>query len=513
MTSQPHSPSHSPAAPSALNRRQFVGALAAGAAATIVPRSVLGGPRFVAPSERINVAYIGCGTQGLRLLMPALEKPALNIVAVCDPNRKSDDYPEWSHGELNGKLRAFLGDPNWAQGARGGLCGREVGQAVVDHYYGKQKRSGAARDCRAYADYRELLAKEKDLDAVYIMTPDHHHGSAAIRAMRLGKHVIVHKPIANAMAETRLARDVARQSGLATHMYCSASKSTTPTLCEWIWGGAIGPVREVHNWSSRPFWPQGMFQAPEGAPPVPAGLDWDLWLGPAPARPYHPAWTHAVFRGWFDFGSGALGDMGHYSFYQIFKIMKLGAPTAVEASRSQFWSINGFAWRKEVNQLSYPQASQVSWDFPARGDMPPMTLHWYDGGLRPPMPEELKADGGQLPAEGLLFVGDKGKILCGFMGDNPQLIPKSKMSAFTPPPPTLPRPIDELDQWIRACQGGAPSDASFENVYPFAQAIQIGNIALRFDKRLTWDAEKMTFPATPEANALLTRKTRDGWAL
>lgn len=502
-----------PTTPVTLNRRRFMSAAAATAAATIVPRSALGGPKFVAPSERINVAYIGCGTQGLRMMMPALEKTALRIVAVCDPNRKSDDYPEWSRNELNDKIRKFLGDPSWAQGARGGLCGREVGQAVVNHHYGKEKRSGASSDCRAYADYRELLAREKDLDAVYIMTPDHHHASVAVLAMRLGKHAIVHKPLANVMAETRLVRDVARQSGVATHMHCSSSKASTPMLTEWIAAGAIGPVREVHNWSSRPFWPQGMFEAPAGAPPLPAGMDWDLWLGPAATRPYHPAWTHAAFRGWFEFGSGALGDMGHYSFYQIFRILKLGAPIAVEAARSQFWSLNNYTWRKEVNQLSYPQASAIRWDFPARGEMPPVTLHWYDGGLRPPVPEELKRAGGQLPAEGMLFIGDRGKILGGFMGDSPRILPDSRKREFTPPPATLPRPIDELDQWIRACQGAGPSDASFENVYPFAQTIQIGNVALRFDKRLPWDAEKMAFPNNPEANALLTRKTRQGWEL
>src|SRR5262249_12265719 len=153
--------------------------------------------KFVSPSERINVAYIGCGSQGLRQLMPALEKPELNIMAVCDPNRKSDDYPEWSRHEVNDKVSKFLDDPNWAKGARGGLCGREVGQEIVNRYYAKQKRSGKTEPCRAYTDFRELLEKEKDLDAVYIMTPEHLHGIIAVRAMRQGKHVITHKPISN----------------------------------------------------------------------------------------------------------------------------------------------------------------------------------------------------------------------------------------------------------------------------------------------------------------------------
>ncbi|MFH1738290.1 MAG: Gfo/Idh/MocA family oxidoreductase, partial [bacterium] len=349
-----------------LNRRQFIDATAVAAAVTIVPRNVLGGTGEVAPNDKINIGYVGCGTQGLRQLMPALEKPEVNIIAVCDPNRKSDDYPEWSHHELNDKVRKFLDDSDWAKEACGGLCGREIGHEIVNRYYAKQKRSGQHSDCRAYSDFREMLEKEKDLDAVYVMTPDHLHGTIAIRSMRQGKHAITHKPIANVLHESRLARDTARQAGAATHLFCCAGLDSTPLLCEWIWSGAIGPVREVHNWSKRPVWPQGMTERPSDTPPVPDGLDWDLWLGPVPYQAYHPAYTHAVFRGWYDFGSGALGDMGHYSFYQIFRILKLGTPLSVEASRSQYWSISDYTWRKEENLISFPRASLIRWEFPAR---------------------------------------------------------------------------------------------------------------------------------------------------
>lgn len=496
-----------------LSRRQFVGTAAVSAAATIVPRQVLGGAKHVAPSEKVRIAYVGCGTQGLRQLMAALGKPDVQIVAVCDPNRKSDDYPEWSHHELNNKIRKFLDDPEWAKTARGGLCGREVGKEVVDRHYAKQQRSGAGSPCRAYVDFREMLDKENDLDAVYVMTPDHLHAAVTVRAMRKGKHVICHKPLSNVLAETRLARDTARATGVATHMFCSADVPSTPLLCEWLASGAIGPVREVHNWSSRPFWPQGMIALPTEEPPVPEGFDWDLWLGPVPHRPYHPAYTHAVFRGWYDFGSGALGDMGHYSFYQIFRMLKLGTPRSVEASRSQFWSIGNFQWNKQTNSPAYPQASTIHWEFPARGDQPAVSLHWYDGGLRPPTPEELKSDGLPMPPEGLLLIGDSGKILADFNGSHPRLIPSARMRDFRPPAQTLPRPIAELDQWIRACKGGGPSDASFENVYPFAETIQLGNIALRTDKRLLWDGDKMAFTNAPEANAWLARKYRTGWEL
>jgi hypothetical protein len=496
-----------------LSRRQFVGTAAVSAAAAIVPREVLGGAKHVAPSEKVRIGYVGCGTQGLRQLMTALGKSDVQIVAVCDPNRKSDDYPEWSHHELNNKIRKFLDDPQWAKTARGGLCGREVGKEIVDRHYAKQQRSGTGSPCRAYADFREMLDKQQDLDAVYVMTPDHLHAAVTVRAMRKGKHVICHKPLSNVLAETRLVRDTARETGVASHMFCSADVHSTPLLCEWLASGAIGPVREVHNWSSRPFWPQGMLALPTEQPPVPEGFDWDLWLGPVPHRPYHPAYTHAVFRGWYDFGSGALGDMGHYSFYQIFRMLKLGTPQSVEASRSQFWSIGNYQWSREVNSPAYPQASTIHWEFPARGDLPAVSLHWYDGGMRPPTPDELKSDGVAMPAEGLLLIGDSGKILADFNGSHPRLIPSARMRDFRPPAQTLPRPIEELDQWLRACKGGGPSDASFEQVYPFAETIQLGNIALRTDKRLLWDGDKMAFTNAPEANAWLARKCRAGWEL
>jgi hypothetical protein len=495
-----------------LSRRQFV-SVAAATAVSVVPRHVLGGPKHVAPSAKINLAYIGCGTQGLRQLMPALEKPEINVVAVCDPNRKSDDYPEWGRHELNNKVAKFLNDPSWAKGARGGLCGREVGQEIVNRHYAKQNRSGKAGECRAYSDFRELLEKEKDLDAVYIMTPEHLHGVIAVRAMRKGKHVITHKPISNVLDEVHIARDTARETGVASQLFCAAGQESAPAIAEWIASGVIGPVREVHNWSTRPFWPQGMTEPPADTPPVPDGFEWDLWLGPAAARPYHPAYTHAVFRGWYDFGTGALGDMGHYSFHQVFEILKLGSPRTVEASRSQFWKIENYGWRKQVNLVSYPRASVIHWEFPARGEMPPVTLHWYDGGVRPPLPKELDDDGEEMPAEGLLFVGDSGKILCGFTGDKPRLLPKARMRDFKEPAQTLPRPIEELDQFIRACRGGQPSDASFENAYPFAETILLGTIALRVSKKLRWDAAKFEFANSKEANDLKCRKNREGWQL
>jgi predicted dehydrogenase len=345
------------------------------------------------------------------------------------------------------------------------------------------------------------------------MTPDHYHGVIATRAMRKGKHVITHKPISNVLREVRVVRDTARETGVATHLFCAASQTSTPTLCEWIWGGAIGPVREVHNWSTRPFWPQGMTDYPAEKPSIPDGFDWNLWLGPAAERPFHPALAHTVFRGWYDFGTGALGDMGHYSFHQIFEVMKLGSPVTVEASRSHVWSIEENTWHKQTEAVAFPHASTIRWEFPSRGDMPPLALHWYDGGMRPPMLAELEADGQEMPDEGMLFVGDNGRILAGFTGGEPRLIPKARMASFKQPPQTLPRPIGELEQFLRACRGGQSSDASFEKAFPFAETILLGTIAVRVNKKLRWNTEKGEFTNSQQANKLATRENRKGWEI
>ena len=499
---------------STITRRSFLYATGAAAAtAMVVPRHVLGSG-YVAPSEKINIAYVGCGTQGMRQMLEALPNPNIRIVAVCDPNTKSDDYPEWGYNELNNKIRNFLGDPNWAQGARGGLCGREVGRDVVKRYYAKQSGGNPAEvSLGEYRDFREMLAAQ-DIDAVYNMTPEHLHGVVAMRALKAGKHILTHKPIANVLDEVRLLRDKARQTDVATQLFCTASQTETPRVAEWIASGAIGTVREVVNVSTRPFWPQGMLNYPADTPPVPEGFDWDLWLGPAAARPYHPAYTHAVFRGWYDFGTGALGDMGHYSFHQIFKCLGLASPLTVQASHSEYWAVTEKGWSKQINRVSYPQSSRITWEFAhpqASGQK--IRLHWYDGGVTPPDIEEWTADGTSMPDEYTLYVGTNGMILCDFMGGNPRLLPKSRQSNFQEPPQTLPRPIGELAQFIKGCRGEAKPDATFEASYPFAETILLGTIALRVPKKLHWNASTFEFTNSNEANALKSRNNRPGWEM
>lgn len=497
-----------------IDRRTFMSASSAAALGMMVaPSLVKGSAKHVAPSDKINIGYIGTGTQGLRVLMEFLRHKDVHIAAVCDANRDSQDYVEWSPNEIRDKIRMFINEPTWGENNTGCRAGRVVGKEVVETFYKNIKGLANYKGCNAYEDYREMLEKEKGLDAVVILTPEHLHATIAIAAMRKGLHVITHKPISNVISEVRLATKVAAETGVATHMFCSASMQTTPLLCEWIWGGAIGQVREVHNWTTRPFWPQGMYEYPQDTLPVPDGLNWDLWLGPAEYRPYHRAYTHATFRGWYDFGTGPLGDMGHYSFYQIWKILKLGAPTTVEASASVYWAIEGSSWVKKVNKVSLPQAATVHWEFPERGNMTPVTLHWYDGGIRPPVIKELESDKRAMPDEGLLFVGDKGKILAGFSGNSPRIIPEKDMKAFKRPPQTLARPVDEIDQWVQACRGGEPAGARFEVAREFNETLCLGTIALRAGKKLFWDSEKMQITNDDDAQKLVYRKYRPGWEL
>ena len=244
------------------------------------------------------------------------------------------------------------------------------------------------------------------------MTPDHQHATIAIAAMKKGKHVVMHKPIANRLYEARQVLETARTAKVATHFIPWDSNGSMDLVMAWIKDGAIGTLREVHNWTNRPVWPQYL-TLPADQPPVPQGFDWDLWLGPALDRPYHPNYTHNVFRGWYDFGGGSIADMGHYSLWVVFRTLKLGAPVSVEARPSGACVIVDHVSHKIRNDYSFPLASTIRFKFAAREDMGSLDLYWYDGGMRPRTPEELEVDNKELEAEGMMFVGDKGKILTG----------------------------------------------------------------------------------------------------
>jgi predicted dehydrogenase len=504
---------------SRFSRREFLGSAATTVAGlTIVPRHVLGGAGYVPPSDKVNIAFIGVGAQGLRVMLEFIKEPDVQAVAVCDPNKAGTDYPQWGEHEFRNSVRRLLKvSSGWdwlspeepvqlthSMQTTGGMAGREPCQKIVNAYYGSQKRSGEYNGCAAYVDFRELLEKEKDVDAVVVGTTDNLHAAVSAAAMKKGKHVFCQKPMTHTIHEARRIAQIARETGVATQVAVGNQASEdTRLLCEWIWAGAIGPVREVVNWSSRPFWPQGI-ERPTESQPLPEGLDWNLWLGPAPERPYNRAYLPFVWRGWYDFGCGALGDMGCYSFDTIFRVLKLEASSSIEASSSERYD------------ETLPLASIIHFDFPARGDMPPVKLHWYDGGLTPPRPEGLpdnKAMTGE-ENEGLLFIGDHGTIMSGFSGRRPHLIPESKMKTFQPPPKTLPRSPGNDREWLDACKGGKTKPgANFEFSGMVTETLQLGNVALRVEGKLKWDREALKVTNAAAADKCIAPEVREGWEI
>ncbi|MBL7154836.1 MAG: Gfo/Idh/MocA family oxidoreductase [Phycisphaerae bacterium] len=442
-----------------ISRRDFMGAAAATAAFTIVPRHVLGGRGQTAPSEKLNIASVGAGGRASGDIDAVSSQ---NIVALCDP--------DWRNAAAQ-----FRRHPEAAK----------------------------------YKDFRRMFDKEdKNIDAVIVAAPDHIHAVASMAAIKRGKHVYCEKPLTHSVYEARMVAKAAREAGVATQMGNQGqAEEGRRLMSEYIWAGAIGPVREVHVWTDRPlnglskvYWPQGVGR-PDDTPPVPDTLDWDLWLGPAPSRPYHPSYAPFKWRGWWDFGTGALGDIGCHSIDPIWRALKLKAPLTVEAACTL------------VNKETYPVASRVTYQFGARGDMPPVKMHWYDGGMRPPRPDELE-EGQRFGDNGTLFVGDKGKML-GYT-----VIPEARRKEFGIPPKVLERSPGHHQEWIDACKGGKPAGSNFDHAGPLAEAVLLGNVALRADLkekltriRLHWDSEKFEFTNMPEANQYLKRDYREGWTL
>lgn len=497
-----------------MNRREFIGATAAATAAfTIVPRHVLGGPGFVAPNDKINLAYIGCGTQGLREMVGLLPNPALQIVTVCDPNKFTDNYVDWSKEGIHNGIQRVLEDDSWGKNIKGIPGGRDIGKEVVEKYYALKQPSGTYKGCTSYADFRELLEKEKDIDAVKVMTPDHLHGTISIAAMKKGKHVVIHKPIANRIYEARLTIETARKKGVVTHLLAWSKRTGYDLALDWIRKGAIGTLREIHNWSNRPVWPQWSAN-PTDTPPVPDGFEWDLWLGCVPDRPYHPNYTHAVFRGWYDFGGGSIADMGNYSLWPLFLTFGINTPpVSAEAYGTTTCIITDQVSRPQRNDVAFPLSCIVHFKFPAQKELGPFDLYWYDGGMKPARPDELEADK-ELPREGMMFVGDKGKILANFHCDKPRIIPDTKLFEFLG---TKEIPQDTIerneDVWLDAMRSGQQSPGSFLLAGPVTETILLGGVALKSGKKIEWDAENMKITNNEDLNKHLYREYRPGWEL
>ena len=496
-----------------LNRRRFLGSAAVAGAFSLVPRHVLGGAGHVAPSEKLVMAHIGMGTQGFNELGALLEHPRIQLVAVCDPNRESGDYIEWGKGSVREKIRGYLGDATWREGDDGCPGGREVGRLAVDAFYRRQRGAGQGRVCRAYEDFRELLSAEEDLDAVKIMTPDHLHATIAIASMRRGRHVLMHKPVANRVYEGRLVNSVVEETGMATHLLAYGSGDDNGRIVEAIRGGLIGRLREVHNWSNRPVWPQ-YAEVPRERPPVPEGFNWDLWLGPSEDRPYHPHYTHTVFRGWYEFGGGAMADMGIYSLWPVFSGLGLGSPVSAEAAATHTCVIEDGVSRVVANDSAFPAACTLRFKFEGDGAGEGLELFWYDGGMKPRLPGEVEAVVEAMEPEGILFIGDDGAILAGFLGYEPRLFRGGKVG-----PLRLPERSDApgwqvaLDMWVGACRGGEVSRGDFRAAAAITDTVNLGAVALRAGRRVLFDAAAMRITNDEMANRYLRRDYRSGWEL
>jgi predicted dehydrogenase len=493
-----------------MKRRSFLSTAATAAGISIIPRHVLGGIGYVAPSDRVHVACIGTGTQGTRVLLELLKIPDIQVVSVADPVKDDTRYQNWGEFELRNNIRRAIEEPLWDEGVKGCRAGREPAKRIIDAWYTK-KKGATYTACTAYEDFRELLEKETGIDAVVVGTPDHHHAQVAVKAMQKGKHVLCQKPMCNSVYEARLMAETAVKTGVATQVATgNASSADVDRLCELIWSGAIGPVREIYLWSARPVWQTGFTQLPEEQK-VPKGFNWDLWLGRAEYRPFSYDYTHTVFRAWYDFGTGALGDMGCYAFAAIYRALKLGDVGSVEASANTIVGVvNGNP--QQIPYVSHPHAMNAHFIFPARAGMPAVDLYWMDGGMKFPRPKEFDEDGMDIPGEGLLFAGDYGKILCGFHGYGPRLIPASRQKSLIKPPETIERSKGHIPDWIEACRGGKKPRCTFESAGPITEALNLGILAMRTRKKLTWDAANLK-TNNEEANKLIKPSYRPGWEL
>jgi predicted dehydrogenase len=437
-----------------ISRRTFAGAAASAFAFTYVPKRVFGA------NDRLQVACIGVGGQGGGDVRDVAAS-GCDVVALCDVDQQR-------------------------------------GAESFDRFT-KAKR---------YADFRVMLDKQRDIDAVTVSTPDHTHAVAAVAAMKAGKHVYCQKPLAHSVYEARTMAEVAREQKVATQMGNQAhAGEAIRGMVEAVRAGIIGPVTEVHTWTDRPIWPQGMKHRPPKAP-VPATLDWHLWLGPAASREYGAGYLPFDWRGWWDFGTGALGDMACHIMDMPYWALELGAPTAIEAQS------------EGATAEAAPWWSTVTYEFPARGTQPPVKFLWYDGyrgperDKAPPNRPSAEILEGQDPGrwDGIL-IGQRGKLFFNRGRTQWLVTPEETAHAFQRPPQSLPRVENEDLEWVAACKGGSPALSSFEYSGPFSEMVLLGNVAIRLGRKVQWDAQALRCPDAPEADQYLRPQFRSGWTL
>ena len=452
----------------------------------ILPRHVLGGRGFVAPSDKLNIAAIGAGGKGEGDLREFSKSPNVNIVALCD----------------------------------------------VDDRRSAKSRAAFTK-AKYYKDFRKMLEAEKNnIDACSISTPDNVHAVATIAAMQLGKHVYTQKPLAHDIFECRALAAAAKRYKVVTQMGNQGGSGDGVRKGQEIHdAGMIGDVHTVQVWTNRPVWPQGL-PTPTGNFPVPPEVDWDLWLGPSPAQvAYNPAYMPWNWRGWNAFGTGALGDMACHMMDPAFRILPIDFPTEIECSIGTSWTADG----KEAKYPDgYPPSSIIHLKYPRKDGKGDIDLSWHDGGLLPALPDELLPDEPFGNSDGgILFIGTKGKLLFDCYGENPRLLPTKLMGEVTIPKETIARvPEGHYLQWVNACMAGyakGKTSSSFDYAGPFAESVLIGNLAIRswnFEtkneknrsvypgrKKLIWDAKAMKITNFDEANQFVKREYRQGWSL
>lgn len=444
--------------PKRIDRRSFLKAAAIGGVGFLVLKDSKSAWSYQA-NEKLNMAFIGCGGRGEGLVFE-LAGMGNNVVALCDVDEQR-------------AANAFKKFP----------------------------------DAKKYRDFRKMLEEMRDqIDAVVVATPDHTHAPASVMAMKLGKHVYCEKPLTWCIYEARVMRQIAMEKKLATQMGNQGTAAGGFRQgVEVIRSGVLGKVTEVHVWTNRPIWPQGM-DRPKDTPPVPPHLDWDLWLGPAPWRPYHPAYLPFNWRGWVDFGTGAIGDMACHTMnlpvmgLKLYEYIIEGIPITVEAEHSGF------------NKESYPKWAIMRYEFPARGDQPPIKFTWYEGGKKPP---QDVLPGVELPSSGCIIIGDKGKLFSpGDNGGSWKLYPEEEFKDYKPPEPTLPRSPGHTREWVNACKGGPAPMSNFVDYAAYLTEIAlIGNLAIFAGRKIEYDPKEMRVKDCPELEPYIKRPYREGWTL